>query len=94
MFVGGVAAGACGVALNWAPMVLLGVPTALLALLWTFTRLAQFYYYKALGRETDFSRCIRCGYPLDGLQSEVCPECGTDSRRLAERCRRATTDRS
>ena len=64
---------------------------ALLALLWTFTRLAQFYYYKGLGRTTDFSRCIRCGYPLTGLESPICPECGTDSRRLAAAAKRATS---
>ena len=55
-----------------------------LSSLWWYTRTAQLRYYKDVVARWHSGACAKCGYPTRGLDSRICPECGT--ARACPRC--------
>lgn len=56
--------------------VAIGVTLLALGLGWTCSRIWQYKYYRSIAEGGAPTHCIRCSYPLKGLESDICPECG------------------
>lgn len=74
------------------PMNLIATMVLALSALWTISRWCQYVYYRSVARAPAPVECLCCRYPLTGLKTDVCPECGCSQNEQRAKAARVAGD--
>lgn len=69
----------------YSPILLLVAPVILYGLIRWVPKVPQIYRQELREQRRRENRCLNCGYSLEGLTSERCPECGTPTTERDEK---------